>query len=621
MLFTSWTDITVTGTPQAGPYLTQHLLCITATDHPPDLRSLKVTFRPVHPNILPTSKPTAAMPFNIVRALGFFHASSTQYHLSSATASTDSELMYSHSYGIDSPSRNGNHRRSRGAPRQSRHPGARSSRPGMSHRTPNSRAVNLDTSSDLNTWRNRRRRLSADKYADTGLPKARAHDRNRGDQDLFVKQSERAARHPQTPRPLEYMPGKASSQIPHPSTSPQGYPRRQTVDSPLRMPYLGPSLPPPGTRLHRSKSEEDFQSLQETEHVARNRKEALDMLEGRIPAQPFSMRGYAAMHKDFEAAGPDGSVACYVFKQHRDRVQFRLAERELADRKKRKPEDRSDEMKAKIGELKKLMEQRKKVAHDPTENTPWSPQPPRSTKTQGAEAAGPRQLPAWADYRIANPTKAPGKAEEKKIPRKKLVKRIDEPTPPPPTSKPQHRQPARPLSYRSQAGPYPYGPAPTKTAAQQEEQDVARAIAASLADMERQKPMTWAQRRVQEQQTTESTFWHPHPVMPSVLQRTAEQPRYMEPTQTWAQRGAQLEPPVCPRVGPNSQPSVLGYQVPSGAPDEPSWPTPQGVPRRGWNNGARAPPPVRRTSGRRGNPKDPTTGESLTDEAWNAQIC
>jgi len=140
-------------------------------------------------------------------------------------------------------------------------------------------------------------------------------------------------------------------------------------------------------------------------------------------------------------------------------------------------------------------------------------------------------------------------------------------------------------------------PAPAKAAAAQEEEDLRRAIAASLADRERQEARHRPHGRANEEARPE--IRPPVPGGPIVKPRATEQQRFMAPPVS--QRRPQAEHSSRHRV------------------QEPRHRDPERSVYRTRKTSTR-PAPVPPRPDLRWNPKDARTGEYLSDEAWDAQI-
>lgn len=434
------------------------------------------------------------------------------------------------------------------------------------------------------------------------------------------KQPERALPNPDAHR-RRRAPIANMSQIPRPSTPIQGYPSRRLRRSPSPTSSFGsPPLPPSSVASDRIGTKEDSPNSDEAMRIAKHRQKAYDMLEGRVPWKPFKMADFLPFERhvlEREERERYDELDGWTSYIARRKAQSGLA----AGRRKKEPplpakeptkaKARTKSTTVKMAEVKKAVKQQKETAQKPKPKSPPPSRPPTSSTKQQRRQAPKPQAPASSQAKasVHSPALAKTAAEQEEEEdlraaiaasiadaKEKENRRAQEERPPkfrPAVSKHQERPQAPKVKT---SGPTPAKAnarttAPRKTAAEQEEEDVRAAVAASLAGAQRQGRQSAQGRATAE---TRPTLRPPAPVRPDVTSRATEQPRYMSSTES--QRRAQSQTSGHPR---HPRPSEARPRAPE--------------------RQAR-PPPAPPKSHLRGNPRDATTGEYLSEDAWNSQI-
>ncbi|OIW35332.1 hypothetical protein CONLIGDRAFT_639621 [Coniochaeta ligniaria NRRL 30616] len=382
----------------------------------------------------------------------------------------------------------------------------------------------------------------------------------------------------QPERPLPFSKSQRQHRVPKADTSqmsPAAEPGSGVSDHPAYMdtptqsteyrPHRTPDVSsrpvrPPGVPPGRMGS--PVETAEEGVEIAMNRKEALDCLQGTIPATVFNMPDFAAWRTSKTPAqarllaGVCGMYGPMDFYRFMPRVQYGLTPKPQKAMTMRPPPllaevpikaARTESMKARLEEMKATMKQTQEAA----ENRVRKPPPPSRLpipRGEHSRRVPKHQVPTFASPKSAEDEDADLRAaiaasiadvEEQ---RKRSESRL-------PTPRGEHSRRVPKHQVPTFASP---------KSAEDEDADLRAAIAASMADVEEQR------------KRSESRL-----------------PRY-------------VPPPERQRRRPQAQ---VFHPRPMEAPTRPP-PAPPRVPKRSS----------------RGNPRDPRTGEVLSEDAWNAQI-
>lgn len=416
------------------------------------------------------------------------------------------------------------------------------------------------------------------------------------------------------------------SRIPHPRRSAQGYPTRRETEFPPPSPPTpdcGSSpISLPGVAPYRLGAAEDIQTAEDAIYIAAHRKEAYAMLEGKILTKAFNMAEYIAWRRDFKIRNTRESVyscqeqqAQYILPPVRQPPWLQVPAREPAD-----PKARTESMKARLADIKNMMEQNKQAAQNPKARSPPAPRlpasPPRQPARKPQGSAPSREEGSLGHRRAASRTARQQEEDDMQaaiaasladadMDKRRRGREEGTSTSRPGASAYQKFRQAvedRMPAAGSSAKAWGRKPAATKSTAEQEDEDFKAAMAASLAD---------AEARDQRRRAQGETFRLPQrPARPDVRPRAAaELPRYM--SSTGSQRSAR---------GPQPSAGARAPEPRTRAPERPARgrrPAPPPI-RTGYVPDT--PPPVPPRSHLRGHPRDATTGQYLSEDAWNAQV-